>query len=269
MPLPHVKQAPSGQVFPETEIEEIAREEGRDLRRFDVEFDLPEHLTPEFPPPIFLHNRPELGDVSRGQVLTIKQLLRDHERHGHAGADGGPAAAAHAVPAGGVQPDRGPQGRRAEPGRRLPRLPLERPHQRRLPPHPGRPARRPRASGSTRRACAACSTSRSTARSARCARSRTSPSSSSAPPTSTATTISAHEKGRRTCPTARPGGDMAQMQNMVDFPPAPKLDPLGRLDPAQGHRGGAAGRAGLPRQGPVRASATSRSRPSWTSRCTT
>jgi cytochrome c peroxidase len=26
---------------------------------------------------------------------------------------------------------------------------------------------------------------------------------------------------------------MAQMQNMIDFPPAPKLDPLGRLDPAK------------------------------------
>jgi cytochrome c peroxidase len=26
---------------------------------------------------------------------------------------------------------------------------------------------------------------------------------------------------------------MAQMQNIVDFPPAPKLDPLGRLDPAK------------------------------------
>ena len=25
---------------------------------------------------------------------------------------------------------------------------------------------------------------------------------------------------------------MAQMQNMIDFPPAPKLDPLGRLEPA-------------------------------------
>jgi cytochrome c peroxidase len=26
---------------------------------------------------------------------------------------------------------------------------------------------------------------------------------------------------------------MAQMQNMIDFPPAPKLDPFGRLDPAR------------------------------------
>lgn len=25
---------------------------------------------------------------------------------------------------------------------------------------------------------------------------------------------------------------MAQMQNIIDFPPAPKLDPFGRLDPA-------------------------------------
>jgi cytochrome c peroxidase len=26
---------------------------------------------------------------------------------------------------------------------------------------------------------------------------------------------------------------MAQMQNIIDFPPAPKLDPLGRLEPSQ------------------------------------
>jgi cytochrome c peroxidase len=26
---------------------------------------------------------------------------------------------------------------------------------------------------------------------------------------------------------------MAQMQNIIDFPPAPKLDPLGRLDPTK------------------------------------
>ena len=71
-PLPHVKQAPNGQVYPETQIEVIAREEGRDLRRFDVEHDLPLHLTPEFPPPLFLTTHTELGDVSRGRLLTIK-----------------------------------------------------------------------------------------------------------------------------------------------------------------------------------------------------
>lgn len=71
-PLPHVKQATGGQVIPKPQIDEISRQEGRDLKRFDVDFDLPAHLTPEFPPPIFLTTHPELGDVSRGQLLTIK-----------------------------------------------------------------------------------------------------------------------------------------------------------------------------------------------------
>jgi cytochrome c peroxidase len=74
LPLPHVKQATGGQVFPNHEIDEIGRQEARDLRRFDVDFDLPDHLTPEFPPPIFLTTHPELGDVSRGDLLTIKNF---------------------------------------------------------------------------------------------------------------------------------------------------------------------------------------------------
>ena len=72
LPLPHVKQATGGQVFPQNQIDIIANQEHRDLRRFDVDFDLPDHLTPEFPPPIFLTTHPELGDVSRGQLLTIR-----------------------------------------------------------------------------------------------------------------------------------------------------------------------------------------------------
>ena len=72
LPLPHVKQATGGQVFPNVQIDEVARQEQRNLRRFDVDFDLPDHLTPEFPPPIFLTTHPELGDVSHGQLLTIK-----------------------------------------------------------------------------------------------------------------------------------------------------------------------------------------------------
>jgi len=72
LPLPHVKQPTGGQVFPNRQIDEIRRQETRDLRRFDVDFDIPDHLTPEFPPPLFLTSHPELGDVSRGQLLTIK-----------------------------------------------------------------------------------------------------------------------------------------------------------------------------------------------------
>ena len=37
-----------------------------------MDVDLPEHLLPEFPPPIFLTTRPELGDVSQRKLLTIK-----------------------------------------------------------------------------------------------------------------------------------------------------------------------------------------------------
>jgi cytochrome c peroxidase len=64
--LPHPKHVTGGQVFPEMQIEMFPR-----LRRFDVDFDLPEAFLPEFPPAIFLQNRPELGDVSRGQVVSI------------------------------------------------------------------------------------------------------------------------------------------------------------------------------------------------------
>jgi cytochrome c peroxidase len=76
MPLPHVKQPTGGQVFPSNQIDEIGRQEGRNLRRFDVDFDLPDRFTPEFPPPIFLTSHPELGDVSHGQLLTIKNYYQ-------------------------------------------------------------------------------------------------------------------------------------------------------------------------------------------------
>jgi hypothetical protein len=46
------------------------------LERFDVDFDLPEAFLPEFPPAIFLQNRPELGDVSRGEVVSINNYYR-------------------------------------------------------------------------------------------------------------------------------------------------------------------------------------------------
>ncbi len=71
-PLPHAKHETGGQVFPQNQIDEIQRLERRSLERFDVDFDLPDHLTPEFPPPIFLTTRPDLGDVSQGKMLSIK-----------------------------------------------------------------------------------------------------------------------------------------------------------------------------------------------------
>ncbi len=75
-PLPHSKHAIGGMVFPKNQIDAIRKAEARDLQRFDTDFDLPDHLMPEFPPPIFLTTHPELGDVSHGEVLTIKNYYR-------------------------------------------------------------------------------------------------------------------------------------------------------------------------------------------------
>jgi cytochrome c peroxidase len=72
LPLPHAKHETGGQVFPQTQIDEIQRLEQRNLERFDVVFDFPEHLLPEFPPPIYLTTRPDLGDVSQGKLLSIR-----------------------------------------------------------------------------------------------------------------------------------------------------------------------------------------------------
>ncbi len=71
MPLPHPNQPEGGMLFPHFHIEEIQRQEGRDLTRFDLDFDLPDQFLPEFPPPIFLTTRPDLGDVSQGKLVTI------------------------------------------------------------------------------------------------------------------------------------------------------------------------------------------------------
>jgi cytochrome c peroxidase len=70
LPLPHPKQPEGGMLFPHFHIEEVLRQTGRDLTRFDLDFDLPDHFLPEFPAAIFLTTRPDLGDVSQGQLIT-------------------------------------------------------------------------------------------------------------------------------------------------------------------------------------------------------
>jgi cytochrome c peroxidase len=69
--LPHPKHVSGGQVFPAMQIAMFPR-----LDRFDVQFDIPDAFLPEFPPAIFLQNRPELGDVSRGEVVSINNFHR-------------------------------------------------------------------------------------------------------------------------------------------------------------------------------------------------
>ena len=62
-------------LFPRFHIEEILRQTGRNLARFDLDFDLPDPFLPEFPPAIFLTTRPDLGDVSQGQVVTTDNFF--------------------------------------------------------------------------------------------------------------------------------------------------------------------------------------------------
>jgi cytochrome c peroxidase len=69
--LPHPKHTPGGMVFPLMQIAMFPR-----LERYDIDFDLPEAFLPEFPPAIYLQTRPELGDVSRGEVVSINNYYR-------------------------------------------------------------------------------------------------------------------------------------------------------------------------------------------------
>ncbi len=70
-PLPHPNHPEGGMLFPNFHIEEIKRQEARDLTRFDLDYDLPDHFLPEFPAPIYLTTRPDLGDVSQGKLVTM------------------------------------------------------------------------------------------------------------------------------------------------------------------------------------------------------
>ena len=72
--MPIIRKA--GMIFPKFHIDEIKKQEGdRDLTRFDLDFDIPDHFLPEFPAPIFLTTRPDLGDVSKGKLVTIDNFF--------------------------------------------------------------------------------------------------------------------------------------------------------------------------------------------------
>ncbi len=70
-PLPHPHHEAGGMIFPKPLIDETKKQTDRDLTRFDLDFDLPQHLLPEFPAPIYLTTRPDLGDVSKGNLVTL------------------------------------------------------------------------------------------------------------------------------------------------------------------------------------------------------
>ena len=65
VPLDHPLQTTAHQVFPGFWTKVHPEHE-----RFDVGMDIPECFLPEFPPPLYLTTHPELGDVTRGVEIT-------------------------------------------------------------------------------------------------------------------------------------------------------------------------------------------------------
>ncbi|HEY9068943.1 MAG TPA: cytochrome B6 [Candidatus Ozemobacteraceae bacterium] len=65
-PLAFIEHSVGGMTFPKHVIRELPR-----LERFDLDYDLPEHFLPEFPPPMYLTTHKEAGDVSQGKLVTV------------------------------------------------------------------------------------------------------------------------------------------------------------------------------------------------------
>lgn len=70
-PLSHPLQTTGHMLFPKMWLKSHPENE-----RFDVDFDIPEQYLPEFPPPLFLTTRPDLGDVSQGCEITEANFHR-------------------------------------------------------------------------------------------------------------------------------------------------------------------------------------------------
>lgn len=65
-PLPFADHAEGGMLFPPMITKPTPR-----LVRFDLDFDLPDHVLPDSTPAIYLTTRPDLGDVAKGRLITI------------------------------------------------------------------------------------------------------------------------------------------------------------------------------------------------------
>jgi cytochrome c peroxidase len=65
-PLAHPLQTTAHMLFPDAWIETHPEHE-----RIDVDHDIPEIFLPEFPPPLFLTTHKELGDVTKGKEITL------------------------------------------------------------------------------------------------------------------------------------------------------------------------------------------------------
>lgn len=69
-PLAHPLQSTAHMVFPRSWVKTHPEHE-----RIDVDMDLPEAYLPEFPAPLFLSTHKELGDVTGGQEITLDNFF--------------------------------------------------------------------------------------------------------------------------------------------------------------------------------------------------
>ena len=128
-PLPHPKHQEGGFVFPRFLIDEIKRQEERDLTRFDVEYDIPDHFLPEFPPAMYLNQRTDLGDVSQGKLITINNYFELFNGIIPPKQIEGLRLLVTPFPQQQFNQTEDRRAEQAEPRRNLLRLPLERPYQ--------------------------------------------------------------------------------------------------------------------------------------------
>ena len=70
MPLAHPLQTTAHMVFPESWLAVHPEH-----RRIDVDMDFPEAYLPEFPPPMYLTTHKELGDVTGGREVTLDNFF--------------------------------------------------------------------------------------------------------------------------------------------------------------------------------------------------
>jgi len=69
LPLPHPVHSLGHFVFPNFYLQVHP-----ELERVDADFDLPAAYLPESPPPLFLVTRPDLGDVSKGREINLENF---------------------------------------------------------------------------------------------------------------------------------------------------------------------------------------------------
>ncbi len=129
-PLPHPHHEAGGMIFPKVLIDETKRQTDRDLTRFDLDFDLPQHFLPEFPRADLSHHAARPGRRVAREAGDARQLHRVVQRYPQSQATRRLAVAGHAVPAAAVQRHGRPPDVEGPHRRGLLRLPRQRPHDR-------------------------------------------------------------------------------------------------------------------------------------------